>query len=203
MHEAISSIASNDRGSAMVFALVVLVVLTVLGVSAMNTTQTELQIAANDLRHKIAFYQADGGTEIGTELIEQNIACPQGFTGTTRGDADNTMRIQVEDGSTAFWLNQDDDATEPTDVNRDFFFPSDYTGSQPHTNVKLGGNSQHSTGSALQILAGYEGKGKALASGGAFINYDLISQHVGNFNTESVVRVQWRHVIGTEGVCSP
>jgi hypothetical protein len=159
----------------------------------MHTTQTELQITANDLRHKVAFYQADGGTELASELLEQNIACPSGFSNSTIGN--------IEVVKNDFWLNQDADATDPTDANRDFYFPSGYAANQPHTNIKLGGNTQFSTGSALQIMAGYEGKGKALAASGAFIAYDLSSQHLSNFNTQSVVRVQWRHVIGTEGVC--
>jgi hypothetical protein len=193
MYELIFAPAGNERGSAMVAALGTLVVLTILGLSAMKTSQTELQITANDLRHKISFYQADGGTELGSELLEQNIACPTGFTNSTIGN--------IEVVNNDFWLNLDADATIPSDADRDFYFPSNYNGSQPHTNIKLGGNTQFSTGSALQMLAGYEGKGKALASGGAFIIYDLNSQHLGSFNAQSVVRTRWRHVIGSEGVC--
>ena len=175
MYELIFAPAGNERGSAMVAALGTLVVLTILGLSAMKTSQTELKITAND------------------ELLEQNIACPTGFTNSTIGN--------IEVVNNDFWLNLDADATIPSDADRDFYFPSNYNGSQPHTNIKLGGNTQFSTGSALQMLAGYEGKGKALASGGAFIIYDLNSQHLGNFNAQSVVRTRWRHVIGSEGVC--
>jgi hypothetical protein len=67
----------------------------------------------------------------------------------------------------------------------------------------IGGNPEFSTGSALQVAAGYEGKGKSTAGGGALLVYDQITQSFGTFNTESIVRVQWRHVIGTEGTCVP
>ena len=67
------SIVNNKRGSALVIALLMLVVLTLIGISATTTTTFELQIAGNDKLFKRAFYAADGATEMGGELIEQNI----------------------------------------------------------------------------------------------------------------------------------
>ncbi len=53
-------------------------------------------------------------------------------------------------------------------------------------------------GAGLQMLAGYEGKGKGIASGGGQIVYTIFSQHMGRSNSESVVAIQWRHFIGLE-----
>lgn len=49
----------NEDGSAIVLALMILVLLTIIGISASNTTNTEVQIASNDKFHKITFYAAE------------------------------------------------------------------------------------------------------------------------------------------------
>ncbi len=52
----------NQDGSVTIVAgLLILVVLTLIGISATNTTKVELQIAANDQFSKIAFFNSDSG----------------------------------------------------------------------------------------------------------------------------------------------
>jgi hypothetical protein len=143
---------------------------------------------------------------LSSELLEQNIACPTGFSA---GNLTRGGLIQVV--NRGFWRNMAVPATTPSNVNRDFFFspdptvllPTNFAGPDPVINVRVAGNTQFSTGSALQVAAGYEGKGKSTAAGGAFLVYDQYTQHIGRFRTQSIVRVQWRHVIGTEGTCNP
>ena len=53
----------------------------------------------------------------------------------------------------------------------------------------------------LQIAAGYEGTGEAMAGGGSYILYDIRSQHLGALNSEALINIQWRHMIGNEGDC--
>jgi len=49
----------NEDGSVLVIALIILVLLTLLGISATTTSQIEIQIAENERSHKIAFYAAE------------------------------------------------------------------------------------------------------------------------------------------------
>ena len=49
----------NEDGSAIVLALMVLVLLTVIGIAGSNSTRTEMKIASNDKFHKITFYAAE------------------------------------------------------------------------------------------------------------------------------------------------
>jgi len=187
----------KEDGSALVIALLILVVLTLVGQIATRTSTTEIQISANDKRHNITFYEADGATELASELLEQNIACPMGFVNQTRGGL-----LRVENGALAFWQNGDDDATTPSDTNRDFYLPVNY-GALPHTNVTVGGHSEFALGSAIQMAAGYVGKGKGSAASGTYLIYDIGTQRVGLNRSESMVWVKWRHMIGTEGTCTP
>ena len=187
----------NQNGSAMVIALIIMALLTIIGHLATRSTTLEVQTATNDLRHKLAFYESDGMTEMAAELLEQNVACSLGFTNTERG---GLLDVLVVD----FWKNDMIPGRVPSDAVRDIRAPllKDSDDTQPHTNITVGGTTGFGTGSALQIAAGYEGKGKSTAGGGAFMTFDQMVQHRGNFNAEACVTTKWRHVIGTEGICN-
>ena len=51
----------NDRGSALVIALLVLVLLTLMGISATTTSTIEVQMAGNEKFQDLAFYAAESG----------------------------------------------------------------------------------------------------------------------------------------------
>ena len=216
------SILQSEQGFVLVAAIMVLLILVVLGISATNTTILESQIAGNEKVGKITFYEADGGTEIGSELLEQNISCPTGFgidspdvddydyfdindnnelddpdEATLGSDADMKLRVTNLD----FWKNTSDDVSVPSDANRDFFYPAAYTGIESHVNITVGGDTEFGVGGAMQQAAGYEGIGKGAAGSGASILYDVYSQAFGDNNSESCLCSAWRHVIGQEGSC--
>ena len=48
----------NEKGSIIVLAMVLLMLLTLLGIAATTTSSIEVQIAGNEMRHKLAFYSA-------------------------------------------------------------------------------------------------------------------------------------------------
>lgn len=50
---------TNEQGSILVVSLVMLVFLTVIGISASTTAEIETRIAGNEKAHKIAFYSAE------------------------------------------------------------------------------------------------------------------------------------------------
>ena len=182
----------NQRGNSLVVALLMLACLTLLGIAALKTSTVELQISGNDRVAKKAFYAADGGTEMASELLEQNIE--------ERSWADNTDRGNVRVANGNFYLNRESDTPDPipSDANRDAYYPRDAAGAAPHTNIKVRGKSEISTGSAIQLAAGYEGRGKGAAGGGAWIIYDVRAQHLdnrGNRNTQARVNLGWRHVM--------
>ncbi len=57
---------SHERGSAYLAALIVLVLLTIIGLSLSLVTQTEMQIGANEKTIQRAFYAADSGISLAT-----------------------------------------------------------------------------------------------------------------------------------------
>ena len=192
------SVVSNKRGSALIVALLMLVVLTLIGISATTSTNFELQIAGNDKLFKRAFYAADGATEMGGELIEQNIAERDWDLGDDSSaiSPDHPLsRGNVRIESPNPYMNRQPMDGIPSDTNRDAVYPKSATNSDPHTNIKAVGNTTLSTGSAIQLIAGYEGKGKGAAGGGAWITYDVRAQRRDVRDTEVKIRLGWRHVL--------
>lgn len=93
------SIPARQQGAALVVGLVLLVVVTVLAVSGMNTATTELAMARNDQNYENAFQAAETGLE---QALSQgqfntlaNVAIAQNVNA---NDSVNAM-IQFEDSS--------------------------------------------------------------------------------------------------------
>jgi hypothetical protein len=191
-----TAVIQNEEGSIIVISLIMLALVLLIGMSATTTAVIDMQAAGNERLHKMAFYAADGGTQAGQEIMELNIACPGGFT------TDDLLigRARVVDKD--IWLQVDeptDDYPSDDDAIRDMQIPN--SDAVPHTNITVFGNTQYTTGGALQMAAGYEGLGKAAAAGGVLLVYDLYSQHLGANNSESIIMARWRHVVGQEGTC--
>lgn len=199
IYKTYKDLADNENGSALIFAILILAVLTIIGISSITTSTIEIKIAGNDKVYKTSFYAADGGTEIGREMIEQNLSCPSGFSSEPLTIFGSSGSIIVENKT--FSYKEDEPVVDyPSDTVRDLHFPADDT--QPHTNIVAFGNTRLSTGSALQMSAGYEGKGKGAAGGGAEIIYDVASKHQGRQNSQSRIIINYRHLIGQEGNCN-
>lgn len=206
----------NEAGFVLVAALMIMLVLSLIGIAMNRNTSTELQIAGNDKVHKQTFYEADGGTEFAAEVLEQNIAClnfaqngvgSQWNTNLTTGTATDIVldgNITVASGSLALWQNVigtwslPAGTPYPSDAQRDMWFPPGYTPGQPHTNIAIEGIADLATGSSIIQAAGYLGLGRSMSSGGVTLDYEIDSQHIGADNSVSLIRVEYRHVVGRE-----
>ncbi len=211
-------ILGNESGFVLVISMFILVILTIIGIAATSTTQIELQIAGNDKAIREAFHYADGGVENAIEMLEQNLICPLGFSGAPAGfDSDDAATffpfggIDIFDNNFAYDALKGDLAGAPdntvnmnlipSDTMRTLRIPNDATPANraddalPHTNIAAYGVTVYGSGSAIQMAAGYEGIGKAAASGGGTIVYEIHSQHVGRNNSQATLGVQWIHII--------
>jgi Tfp pilus assembly protein PilX len=61
----------NEKGSVVVIALMMLALLTIIGISATNTSTTEVQISSNEHLYKIAFYATEAGIEVGRAALDE------------------------------------------------------------------------------------------------------------------------------------
>ncbi len=61
---------ANESGFVLVTAMVLLLMLSFLGISGLNTSSLEVEIAASDKLFKEAFYNAEGGAACGAQVLE-------------------------------------------------------------------------------------------------------------------------------------
>jgi len=208
---------NKDGGFILVITMLILVVLTLIGISAIRTTNVELQIAGNEKWSQEAFYKADGGSETGTLLLEDNLSCPSGFstTGSLNSNDPATFNsagaIEFADSRFAYdelMINLPGAPANlsdiPSNTARSIRIPLDINApsdSDPHTNLAIIGRTELLPGNAIEMAAGYEGKGKGAGASGAIIAYNVYSQDIGFQNSETNLRLQWKHLIGQEGNC--
>jgi hypothetical protein len=124
-----------------------------------------------------------------------------------------------EKNGMAFWQNPQprewDESTNTIINYRDIYDPDDADAIFANTDkdpnalasginvgyLYLGGFAEMLPGGALQMAAGYEGKGKGSASGGVARIVDIYSIYNGELNSQTCVVMGWRHLVGSEGDC--
>lgn len=67
---------NNDKGSAIIIAVLVLVFLTIIGIAATSTSIFESQIIGNEHNYQIDFYLADSGIEHASVWLESRASAP-------------------------------------------------------------------------------------------------------------------------------
>ena len=191
---------NNEGGFVLVGALLILLLLIVIGIAATTSTVMEIQIAGSDRTHKETFYAADGGTQVGSELVEQSIwDFPSVTLPVNASGVSYLGNLSVSSAYNNLYLNPDLDPTNLSIANRDAYF--NYGGADPmgtmvpRTDIWIGGHAVQNPGGSLQQLAGYEGKGKGAAGGGGGRLYRIHSKSYGNNNSESWLIVDWLHVL--------
>ena len=70
-------ILKNEQGSAIVIAMLTLMVVTIIGVSSSNKTASELQVVRNDGIYKHNFYLAEGAAQEGIQRLWNLIEDPE------------------------------------------------------------------------------------------------------------------------------
>jgi hypothetical protein len=178
---------NNQSGSVLVIVMLVLLAVTALGVMAINTGTTELDVASSDKFHTIVFFAADGANEMASELLEQDIE---------EGGGSDIAVNGVNIATDRFYGNSEDTDIPsnnfPSSTNHDIEVP-DMGASTVY--IKVYGGTGKVAGSALQMAAGYEGIGKSLAGGGAARDYNILSQANGPGNSTASIWLCWRHLI--------
>jgi len=172
----ITRTVKNEQGFVLIVSLLMLLVLMIIGIAATTTTTIDLQISGNDKVSKQTFYQAEAGTQVGAELVEDAIEqAGYGSDGHTIG--------AVTANHKDFYLNDTSATIDWSDPDATF----------GQTSLIYTGATRIAPGSAIQMVAGYEGKGKAAGSGGAIRKYDIWSSHSGKAHSQETIVVEWNH----------
>jgi hypothetical protein len=174
----------SEQGSVLLTTMVVLVLLTVLGMAAIDNSTVEIKLAANDKFHQVAFYNADSGVYVTPKVIS---ACvdqgeePSLSNGAYTPDGGTFLReIMGYDGSDSatdirFSMGQNQ---ADVDVSRD--------------------GVEHIAGGGVEFASGSEGIGVGSA-GGVALFYTMDSFGSGPASSGSNVEARYRKVSGTPG----
>ncbi len=218
------SIPLDQKGFVLIVSLMLMVLLGVLGMVCQHAGTMELRITANEKFYTMAFFEADGSSDLAVSLLEKNLTCGNGFSGADEYDGapiekDQDAKILNEWMLTRnFWLNEraeqvfmpltEDEVSallrEPAEQEiPDLIIPGLLPGQAggPRTLITIAGDTRLSPGSAMQMASGYEGVGRSAANRGTLIMFDITARHIGLGAGEATIHQQWRHVIGTEEKC--
>ena len=89
----------KQQGAALVVGLILLVVITVLAISGMNTATTELAMARNDQNYENAFQAAESGIEQALASGQFNTAVNSSVTYSLTTNETVTTSVQFEDST--------------------------------------------------------------------------------------------------------
>ena len=193
----LTSKINNQNGSVTIIAgLLILVVLTLIGISATSTTTVELQIAANDQFSKIAFFNADSGLygtpKVISEVINTSAEVPVGAATNAIGVAylapttqttffQQVMGYLAYDGGAADVSLVPGGITTSVDVRRD--------------------RSENIVGGSAEFASGAEGIGTG-STGGVALYYAMRSDAQGPplyRPSISQLGAEYRKVVGLAG----
>ena len=175
---------SGENGSVLVVALMILVLLTVMGISATKTSEIEIQIAGNEQFHKVAFYNADSGIYTTPKVISQ---CLDSGT-------DSTITNITYLGTSGTFFREIM-GYNGYDADRDLRFS--LGGFDIDVDVDRAG-VQNIAGGGVEFASGAEGVGVGSA-GGVAILYDMDSLGNGPSAAQSNVTAVYRKVVGVPG----
>ena len=183
----------NERGVVLIFALVLMLVLSIIGSSATMTSQVDLKISGNTKVTRASFYIAEGGIMMAPKVIGRIITDRElpalDATPLLAYDTDNLLEKIMG------FIEEDDPGTDITDIVMD-------QGTQGNMALDLTrSRAEYLSGGGVEFAAGTEGVGVAGATNTA-IRYNLTSTGtVGTAPRTTVAQIaaQYRKVVGVAG----
>lgn len=158
----------NEKGSVLALVMVMLVILTLIGITATNMSNTEHWVSINEKRYKEALYDADAGVSWSvasiSEFMLESAIPPVNPISYDPGDADPNNDIPPRSG------DPNEIITARTDFN--IFYLKDITGGAADKRVEILSRSAGDLGE-ISVIAGIQlpppgGTGNPSGDGGTW-----------------------------------
>ena len=197
----------SQEGAALVIAVLILLILTVIGVYAVTTSIFETKISGFERAFKVAFYTADSGEPIGVELTKAIIHYVPSAVGDLPAPWNNASLIDdadlfVSGGALEIFTNirnADTPASNP-DINSQGDGNNLGLSNDVQLRVDIDRiNAYQITGGAQQFASGYEGIG---SGGGGSVGINFAIDSLGQYplmGSESRIEAGYLHVVGVAG----
>ena len=174
----------GQEGSALVIALLIMVMLTIMGLAVTSTTETDVQISKNDQFHKRAFYNADSGIYATPKVITECLM--EGTEVTISGVT------YLGSGGTFF---EEIMGFDPHDADKDLRFVL----SGFNVDVDVNRTDQYNlVGGGVEFASGAEGIGVG-STGGVAVIYEMDSTGTGPQGSKAAIVAHYRKIIGVPG----
>jgi len=184
----------DERGVVLVFALVLMLVLTIMGASMSMTSQVDLAVSGNTKMIREAFYVAEGGIELSPKVLARIIAersLPDTTTETPLLAYDTVNLLAKIMG----YIQADDPTNNPPDL----VMGQGLGGSDAVDFTRV--RTLYLSGGGVEFAAGSEGVGVGGAASAAVL-YDFDSNGTAGTSpalTKSEVLARYRKVAGVAG----
>ena len=201
----LSRMVGNDRGVVLIFALVLMLVLTIIGSSATLTSQIDLKLSGNTKVIRTSFYVADGGIMLSPKVIsriitDRELPTPE-QTPLITYDAWEKV-VGVDDPvllKKIMGFPMDSDYQDADENTADITVEQGTLGSMAVDLTRVG--TRYLSGGGVEFAAGTEGVGVGGAASAAIL-YHLASRGtVGTAprTTTSEIVARYRKVAGVAG----
>lgn len=175
---------NNEKGAILITMLLLMVIVTLLGVIAINTSTIDIQITGHSKRGALALQGAEAGIDLGIPIIESTLA--MGQLSTSSATVSTAITFPSGSGTTAN-LDAADAVTLGTEITGGTNYHTDSPSSGTDLSITnlngVGVNvdidrfySYALPGGSLEFAAGYEGVGAGAGGGGVGILYGIDSQ---------------------------
>lgn len=189
------SIPNNENGFILVLSMVVLLLVTVIGLTMINTSTYELKFAGNDKSSRMAFYMADSSGYTTPKLIGETLSAGTEPTYANLEWWDDTAGAYVANDPTNNFYQE---VSGYIDLNlgqpefrltmADGIVACDLIGQQAGQNV--GGGAEFASGAA-----GF-GVGSV---GGSNLTFDINCNAATVNNSQATVQTRYRKILGAAG----
>jgi len=187
------TIYNSEKGMVLVVSLLLLLVATVVGITALSTSTTNVMITGNQRLNEINFRAADSGIYVSLPIIN-SIIFEKSISATYGLDPDLTIDNSLVDEVSGA-LARDNDCP---------VLSANCSTAAPDLQFRIGSGitsvdidylySGVATGSAILMFMGYEGTGTGAASGGVLIYYPIDSYAVGPAGSQKSVYGVYQYV---------
>ncbi|MCJ8499306.1 pilus assembly PilX family protein [Desulfatitalea alkaliphila] len=188
---------SDERGSALITSILILMVVTAIGIIATRTADMEIQIAAFDKFHKSTWFATESVVEAMVPGMAEQAIDMRLQEG---DDVETVFRVlspHITLNPDFFWNEATGICAEdtPTAANADIALTNRTMGSADIFVRTYGPGADFMHGAGVALPEGYHGFGKSLARGGAHITYTNRGLGEGAGNSVARISTQWRYVI--------
>lgn len=175
-------ILNNEKGTILITMLLLMIIVTLIGVIAINTATVDIQITGNTKRESIAMGAAEAGVDLSIPIIENSVSAGGLVTPTTADNNATSFTISgntiTPDASLEGEIFEDQTAAilEGFDAPADISIASFGTDS---AGINIDIDRMYSymiPGGSIEFASGYEGIGAGAAGGGVGILYKINSQ---------------------------